>query len=190
MTAATTAPTFDNMTERVFAVNQANGWFEEGRHFDDDIALLHSEVSEMFEAYRDWGFEDMTDLKCKRSASDEHLCKPQGFGSECADVLVRLLDSRHRHPGQLKLPWANLSEVDDHPDFDPFHSTLTVGGHIKRLHILISRISPTPGNRNFGGTLAYLVAWCRHLEIDLQFEFERKLEFNATRGHKHGGKLV
>jgi NTP pyrophosphatase (non-canonical NTP hydrolase) len=105
---------------RVHAVNTANGWFEDGRTFGDDVALLHTEVSEMFEAYRDGGFADQT----AEPRDDGGPVKPEGVGSEAADILVRLLDTCERH------------------------------------------------------------------DIDLAWEFERKLTFNATRGHKHGGKII
>lgn len=96
---------------QVHAVNVANGWFEDDRTVGDDIALLHSEVSEMLEAFRDGGLKDLT-------TGD----KPEGFGSEAADVFIRLLDT------------------------------------------------------------------CYRRGIDLEYEFTRKIAFNATRGHKHGGK--
>jgi NTP pyrophosphatase (non-canonical NTP hydrolase) len=107
--------------DAVFAVNEANGWFEDDRTFGDDVALLHSEVSEMLEAYRDHGYSDMTDLTLP---GDTRLPKPEGVGSEAADILIRLLDT------------------------------------------------------------------CARRGINLAFEFERKLEFNSTRGHKHGGKVM
>jgi NTP pyrophosphatase (non-canonical NTP hydrolase) len=110
--------------DRVFQVNQANGWFEDDRTVGDDIALLHSEVSEMLEAYRDGGLDDMTGKTGAFLHDPDRLPKPLGFGSEAADVLIRLLDT------------------------------------------------------------------CRRRGINLAFEFERKLEFNATRGHKHGGKVM
>lgn len=114
--------------ESVFAVNQANGWFEDDRTVGDDIALLHSEVSEMLEAYRDGGLEDQTSAPYTAPGAmrDGEFVqpKPEGFGSEAADVLVRLLDT------------------------------------------------------------------CKRRGVDLAYEFERKLQYNKTRGHRHGGKVM
>lgn len=107
--------------ERVYAVNSANGWFEDDRTVGDDIALLHSEVSEMLEAFRDGGLKDQTDSEPKEGAA---MAKPEGFGSEAADVFIRLLDT------------------------------------------------------------------CKRRGVDLAYEFERKLAFNGTRGHRHGGKKL
>jgi NTP pyrophosphatase (non-canonical NTP hydrolase) len=106
--------------DAVYAVNEANGWFESDRTVGDDTALLHTEVSEMFEAYRDGGLGDQT----AAPNADGTPVKPEGFGSEAADVLIRLLDT------------------------------------------------------------------CKRRGVDLGFEFERKLAFNATRGHRHGGKVI
>lgn len=112
--------------ERVYEVNEANGWFEEDRTVGDDLALLHSEVSEMLEAYRDTGLEDATapPIQAGEDPAVVVLQKPEGFGSEAADVLVRLLDT------------------------------------------------------------------CKRRGVDLGYEFERKLAYNATRGHRHGGKRL
>lgn len=112
---------------RVYAVNQANGWFEDDRTVGDDIALLHSEASEMLEAYRDGGLDDQTRQVEQHDFATGAggvtvLPKPEGFGSEAADVLIRLLDT------------------------------------------------------------------CKRRGVDLAFEFERKLAYNGTRGHRHGGK--
>ncbi|QIQ63640.1 MazG-like nucleotide pyrophosphohydrolase [Microbacterium phage Nike] len=109
--------------ESVFAVNQANGWFDDDRTVGDDIALLHSEASEMLEAYRDGGLEDQTET-IDQIEEATRIPKPEGFGAEAADVLIRLLDT------------------------------------------------------------------CKRRGVDLGYEFERKLAYNRTRGHRHGGKVL
>jgi NTP pyrophosphatase (non-canonical NTP hydrolase) len=58
-------------------VNRANGWYDESRTFGEDIALLHSEVSEAFEGWRNNDMENVAE--------------------ELADILIRLLDTASRH---------------------------------------------------------------------------------------------
>lgn len=85
----------EDMEFRVKEVNVMNGWFEANRTFGDEVALLHSEVSEMLEAFRSWGFEDATSKIVDLPVSP--IPKPEGVGSEAADVLIRLLDMCTRH---------------------------------------------------------------------------------------------
>lgn len=123
------AETLRRAADDVYAVNEANGWFESERTVGEDIALLHSEVSEMLEAFREFGLKDITGHTLTLKHQGDGLAqvtppKPEGFGSECADVLIRLLDT------------------------------------------------------------------CKRRGIDLGFEFERKLQHNAGRGHRHGGKRL
>ena len=84
----------ENAQSQVREVNEANGWFESDRTVGDDVALLHSEVSEMLEAYRDGGLRDQTAPAA--SPDGTGIPKPEGFGSEAADVLIRLLDTCER----------------------------------------------------------------------------------------------
>lgn len=178
-------PTLDEMKQAVYDVNHANGWFDAERSFGDDIALLHSEVSEMFEAYRDNGFDDVTeDLSARFDDTVQRLPKPEGFGSECADVLVRLLDSAYRY-NEVEFSWERL---DDIPPYSRFKEDATVGEHIRMLHLFIAQVDFL--HVNLDKPLSYLVTWCLTLGIDLQAEFDRKLAYNKTRGHRHGGKLL
>lgn len=109
------------MASDVAQVNRDNGWYEEYRTFGEDNALLTSEVSEMLEAHRDGLDLDHlefvvgthTDLygethKLKKvvRANDPLVDKlvethgpgkPVGVASECADVLIRLLDTCYRY---------------------------------------------------------------------------------------------
>ena len=111
--------------KEIAETNRANGWYDSDRSFGEDVALLHSEVSEMLEDYRDYGLEDQTKPGTEtHPVTGEVVSKPKGVGSEAADVLVRLLDT------------------------------------------------------------------CERYGIDLDFEMERKLRYNALRGYRHGNKLL
>jgi NTP pyrophosphatase (non-canonical NTP hydrolase) len=91
---------FTDMQDEIREVNQANGWYEASRPFEADVSLLHSEVSEMFEAFRQWGLDDATHQFAIRDG--ESIPKPEGVGSEAADVLIRLLDTCDRYGIDLR----------------------------------------------------------------------------------------
>jgi NTP pyrophosphatase (non-canonical NTP hydrolase) len=111
------------MREQVYKWTVAKGWADDGRTFGDEVALMHSEASEALEAYRQWGFQDTT-IGGVSIAGEVQLPKPEGVGSELADLLIRLLDTCARH------------------------------------------------------------------DIDLEYEFNRKMEYNGSRPFRHGGRLL
>lgn len=83
---------------------KAKGWADKPVSFGEAMAMLHSEVSEALEAWRQWGLHDATSedasladaLRASLAGEDAALPKPEGVGSEFADVLVRLLDDCER----------------------------------------------------------------------------------------------
>lgn len=76
-----------DMAEEVYQNNVNKGWYDDQRSFLEAMALLHTEVSEAVETWRDIGFEKRTDASGK----------PDDVGSELADVLIRLLDDCYRN---------------------------------------------------------------------------------------------
>lgn len=85
--------TIEEMQAEVYENNVAHGWFEEERSVGDDVAHLHAEVSEMWEAYRVSGLLPVTDFDTG---------KPDDFASEVADVFIRLLDTCKRRGIDLR----------------------------------------------------------------------------------------
>lgn len=84
----------NELAEEIYEINVANGWFTEERSFGDDIALLHSEVSEAYEEYRKGS--PISYCYSERITLDGQT-KPLGIPSELADIIVRVLDTAKRY---------------------------------------------------------------------------------------------
>lgn len=186
MTTTTTRPkTLRYMAAEVFEVNDANGWFEDDRTVGDDLALLHSEVSEALEAYRSHGLDDVTEASCKTKDllghifANEHMCKPEGVGSELADVLIRLLDTVTRRA--IAAEWLDTPLT--HVSFPLIPAASSFGDDIAGLHKLIA-------DAHLERVLVAVLAAAHKYDVDIYAEYERKLAFNRTRGHRHGGKRL
>jgi NTP pyrophosphatase (non-canonical NTP hydrolase) len=112
------ARTLTELVQLAHAMACEKGWWPEGPQNPDEIpaklALIHSEVSEALEQYRDGHMLPY----------ESHSGKPEGFGVELADVLIRVFDL------------------------------------------------------------------CGYLKIDLDRLVRLKMDYNATRPHRHGGKVV
>src|SRR3569833_563091 len=107
MSHATTEKTIAQMTVEIRQVNIEKGWRAPdggpaSNSIGDYLALLHSELSEALEAYRDHRLADATKRPKAMWAAHElgkpavfqgyDTPKPEGVGSEFADLLIRLLD--------------------------------------------------------------------------------------------------
>lgn len=80
--AAVLPATLEELQAEVREVNELNGWFDTERPFSADVALLHSEVSEMYEGYRKG---DLVNVR-----------------EELADVFIRVLDTAERYGVNLR----------------------------------------------------------------------------------------
>ena len=75
------------LQEEAHAIAKDHGWRDEERTFGDLIALVHSELSEALEAYREYGNTTNAWMELVDEDSDDRI--PVGVGHELADVVIR-----------------------------------------------------------------------------------------------------
>lgn len=185
------------MQADVWAWCHRKGWAGEGapaKTFGDCMALLHSEVSEATEAYRRWDTEDVT-IGVDAALQGIGNPKPEGVGSEFADILIRLLDDCARYD-------FNLSYFCDILEWTPRQMKgwylQTFGDQMAYLHYLISQaIKWYCLRRNihmtgmaFANIYLNLRYVCEQYNIDLLAEYKRKMEYNEGREFRHGGRKL
>lgn len=112
--------TLEQMQADVTEWCERKGWKGEGSApvtFGDTMALLHSEVSEALEAYRDWGLADATGQTKTAVGALGSIDKPEGVGSEFADVLIRLLDDCDRWGVDLRFEFERKMAYNEKRPF-------------------------------------------------------------------------
>jgi hypothetical protein len=185
--------TIRQMTAEIREVNIEKGWRSAeggpgGNTWGDYVALLHSEISEALEAYRDHRLADATRYGSAVHESQYPRIKPEGVGSEFADVLIRLLDmhdafGRHVFEANLQIGDVVPMKIPDHRQ--------TFGDRITWLHGKANDMAGTSAPALAAARmLRALVAVAEAYGIDLAAEYERKIAYNRTRPYQHGGRTI
>jgi NTP pyrophosphatase (non-canonical NTP hydrolase) len=175
------------MKAEVEAYCRDKGWWDEDVPFAVAMALLHEEAAEAGHAWRDHGLADVTCLgHVHTHGYGDALCKPEGVGSELADILIRLLDDDARYK-------LNLEEYLDE-DLGVFVLDDHFLVNVNTLHGLIARASVAvetsymDSSSELANVLVFLRQMAGKYGIDLDAEYERKMAYNRTRAYRHGGR--
>ena len=162
-----------------------HGWWEEERNFGEIIALIHSELSEALEEYRNG--HAVTEIYYNGD-------KPEGVPVELADVVIRSLDVVGKYGWELKEPEYLIGEIkkcERRMKEKPFAEVIAV------LHTVLSEIyidfMDNQGEcvkDQIVDMAVYLACWFRVFDIDFEPTILLKHEYNKTRPYKHGGKII
>ena len=147
------------------------------RTFGDLIALVHSELSEALEAYREYGNTTHAWMELVDEDSDDRI--PVGVGHELADVVIRVADMAEWY--EWKLPKRQLLAFDPNESF---------GEHIVSAHEMLSDVRGSEPTDVLSDFVEYIRAMAAHYSIDLDAAIEAKMEYNRTRPYRHGGKAL
>ena len=158
----------------------AHGWWESDRSFGEICALIHSELSEALEEYRN-----------NQPNVYWITHKPEGIAVELADAVIRILDYMERdgyHFDTLAESAVshNKAVFDDFGDFitrchsdisDAYFRQQTEEDFVDRtaaLSVCIARIG----------------AWFEANGLDLSEVIALKHAYNKSRPYRHGGKKI
>jgi hypothetical protein len=175
--------TIREWTDQIRDLNIAKGWrpAEGGpgnNTWGDYLALLHTEISEILENYRDRRLATYTTA----------TGKPDDVGSEVADCVIRLLDMCDVFKVAVFDLDMDLADVSPRAPLgltDPY----SFGDWVAWLHFQASAMWPLePLQAPL--MLRSLMGFADRWGIVVEFEVERKVRYNRTRPYQHGGRTV
>ena len=178
------------LQKEAHAIAKEKGWWDEERTFGDLIALVHSELSEALEAYRNGP-------NITQTGPDYHLATVHtgafvnAVATELADVVIRVADIAEWYGWKLG--------GSPRFQFQRFGGLVSFGDWIATLHGVTAEAFGYSKNKDgedgfIQGSLVELIngveRMAAHYGIDLDAAIEAKMEYNRTRSYRHGGKAL
>lgn len=184
------------------AVN--HGWWENNRPLCEILALIHSELSEALEEFRNGHGLNRTYYswhKCERTCKDinmsEFACasypncggmigKPEGIPAELADTIIRIFDYfgyEGYYPEEIL--YHNMDEIDNLHTFPQ----LITEAHAK-ISMAYLAASKEEALEKLHDCVNFIFGYCAQNGINLEAAIIKKHEYNLSRPYKHGGKVI
>lgn len=179
------------------------GWWEEERSFGEIIALVHSEVSEALEDYRKgnnpanlWYDRRLPDGGIQTVLKMEYSTdKPCGIPSELADICIRIFDIAGKYNWGPILEAVTADSVENCFWVEMKYNSLPE--HLTSIHFDLSQAwinYERGGEQGAIRCLAHVLNSIKFIstkfKIDLDRAIDEKMVYNATRPHRHGGKVL
>ncbi|GBF73138.1 hypothetical protein PA598K_01423 [Paenibacillus sp. 598K] len=191
-----------NLVQEAHQNAVSKGWWNEDRTYGELIALVHSEVSEALEDYRNGkGINEVWYEHKNVVGGDVYVSgqpyllgsegKPCGIPSELADICIRIFDIAGRYEWRDDLESYVFSQMHISDEEESFAEALTGIHH----DLSESWINYKRGDRLAPiSHLAYAVLAVTQLadkhNVDLEQAIAEKMAYNATRPQRHGGKVI
>jgi len=188
--------TINQLAKEVHENAVAHGWWDEERSFDEIIALIHSELSEALEEYRnkrpniyyvvDTEQADGQVVPCIRTDWGDGSFegeKPEGIITELADTVIRILD----YCGRRNIDIGEALDLRR-----AGNDTYTLPELVAKCHYLISMAyaDAEPRSLYFAECISLIDFWCKENGTDLALAIDLKHSYNKTRPYRHGGKII
>lgn len=179
----------NEFTTRCYQAAMANGWHEQKRTNNEFILLIQSEMFEAFEAYRKNKYakniiENTVQAKrffngeCEFDKGFFEMCIKDTFEDELADTAIRIFDCAGAFGLEIQTRYykaANASFIATFTEFVKFSASM---------------LDCSVHGGNLGYLLMCVIEIAMQNEIDLFRHIELKLEYNKTRGIRHGNKIL
>lgn len=176
----------ESMRDEVQSFCIAKGWYETPTRFLESMALLHTEVCEMADAYDEHSLEPFT---------DPTTGGPDGVAIELADVLIRALDDMGRYNlmiEPMRYVFTNPARVSNL--MAELHNRIRDCTEEYRKHGLDAYQPRDGGHDGVGYRLSIVIAACQRFaivfQLDLEAAYHEKMAYNLKRAHRHGNKLA
>lgn len=175
--------------ERTVEINKANGWYEKEMPFH---VFRVKVISELIEAEQEISEgKDLTKTYYEIDSNGNQ--KPCGFVSELADVVIRLLDGVYRF-GAYECFVQSIGTLEEE-SINAKDSTITVkemyvDNSTNYLYKFIDTVILFLHECNPVTVLTSIILTCQEvLTVDIMHAINEKLDYNATRGYRHGNKV-